>query len=126
MIKRPKTIICYICGREYGTRSLEIHIKSCEKKWEIEQQNLPKKQRRPCPQAPAGFENVIRVAQGKKPIISATDQQPSSQEFDIPIKPGMSQEAVMAQYNDAAFKNWDQNVLEPCPNCNRTFLPRSL
>ena len=31
---RPKTLICYICGKEYGTASLPIHIKSCEKKWE--------------------------------------------------------------------------------------------
>ena len=74
MNKRPKSIICYICGREYGTRSLEIHIKSCEKKWEIEQQQLPKKQRKPCPQAPEGFENVIRVAQGKKPIIKKGEE----------------------------------------------------
>lgn len=35
-IKRPKTLICYICGREYGTKSLEIHLKACEKKWNIE------------------------------------------------------------------------------------------
>ena len=33
---------------------------------------------------------------------------------------------MIAQYNDAAYKNWDENVLEPCPNCNRTFLPKSL
>jgi len=40
---RPKTLVCYICGREYGTRSLEIHIKTCEKKWDIQQKKLPKK-----------------------------------------------------------------------------------
>ena len=47
--KRPKTIVCYICGREFGTRSLTIHIKSCQQKWENEQNLLPKKQRRKCP-----------------------------------------------------------------------------
>ena len=36
-IKRPKTLVCYICGREYGTRSLGIHVKTCAKKWDIEQ-----------------------------------------------------------------------------------------
>ena len=35
-IRRPASIVCYICGREYGTRSLEIHIKTCEKKWGYE------------------------------------------------------------------------------------------
>jgi hypothetical protein len=35
-VQRPKTLVCFICGREYGTKSLEIHIKACEKKWDIE------------------------------------------------------------------------------------------
>ena len=35
-ILRPKVLVCYICGREYGTRSLEIHIKACEKRWQQE------------------------------------------------------------------------------------------
>ena len=35
--QRPKALMCYICGREYGTTSLEIHLKTCKKKWEIEQ-----------------------------------------------------------------------------------------
>jgi hypothetical protein len=30
------------------------------------------------------------------------------------------------RYNDAAYKNWDKNILEPCPHCARTFLPDSL
>lgn len=28
-VGRPKALVCYICGREYGTRSLEIHLKTC-------------------------------------------------------------------------------------------------
>ena len=32
--KKPKALVCYICGREFGTASLEIHLKSCKKKWE--------------------------------------------------------------------------------------------
>ena len=35
-VQRPKTLVCFICGREYGTKSLEIHIKTCEKKWDNE------------------------------------------------------------------------------------------
>ena len=33
-IKKPKALVCYICGREFGTASLEIHLKTCKKKWE--------------------------------------------------------------------------------------------
>jgi len=38
---RPKALMCYICGREYGTTSLEIHLKTCKKKWDIEQEKKP-------------------------------------------------------------------------------------
>ena len=31
---RPKALVCYICGREFGSASLDIHLKSCKKKWE--------------------------------------------------------------------------------------------
>ena len=34
---RPKALMCYICGREFGTASLEIHIPQCRKKWELVQ-----------------------------------------------------------------------------------------
>ena len=72
--KRPKALVCYICGREYGTRSLTIHLKTCKKQWEIEQESLPKKKRKPCPQPPPGFENMVLVAQGKKPIYTEEEK----------------------------------------------------
>lgn len=28
----PKTLMCFICGRHFGTKSLKFHIKSCYKK----------------------------------------------------------------------------------------------
>jgi hypothetical protein len=34
MLKRPKALMCYICGREYGTMSLGIHMPQCIKKFE--------------------------------------------------------------------------------------------
>ena len=56
---RPKALMCYICGREYGTASLEIHIKTCKKKWDIEQEKKPPNQRRPCPEPPQNFDEAI-------------------------------------------------------------------
>ncbi|XP_071997328.1 zinc finger protein 474-like [Engystomops pustulosus] len=49
---KPKTLICYICGREFGTKSLPIHEPKCLEKWKIENDKLPKGQRRPVPQKP--------------------------------------------------------------------------
>ncbi|XP_075049147.1 zinc finger protein 474-like [Mixophyes fleayi] len=49
---KPKTLICYICGREFGTKSLPIHEPKCLEKWKVENDRLPKGQRRPIPQKP--------------------------------------------------------------------------
>jgi len=32
----------------------------------------------------------------------------------------------MQAYNDQAFDTYNTKALEPCSNCNRTFLPESL
>ena len=55
---KPKALMCYVCGREYGTKSLEIHLKTCLKMWEIEDSKKPKKDRRPPPQPPKGLNEV--------------------------------------------------------------------
>lgn len=52
--KEPVYIICYICGRKYGSQSIEIHEPQCLEKWKIENNNLPKHLRRPIPVKPAG------------------------------------------------------------------------
>jgi len=101
MIVRPKTIVCYICGREYGTASLEIHLKSCKQKWEIEEAKKPKKDRRPIPEPPKSFDDVL-----------------------ISAKAGGGMD--MQSYNDDAFKQYNEVSLMACPNCGRTFLPDRL
>ena len=60
MIRRPPTIICYICGREYGTKSIAIHEPQCLKKWHNENNLLPKELRRPEPKKPE-----VRTISGK-------------------------------------------------------------
>ena len=52
MAARPGTVICYICGREYGSRSISIHEPQCLKKWKAENDKLPRDQRRPVPVKP--------------------------------------------------------------------------
>ena len=47
-----RTVICYICGREYGSKSIAIHEPQCLEKWKIENKQLPKHQRRPLPRKP--------------------------------------------------------------------------
>ncbi|XP_035292520.1 zinc finger protein 474 [Cricetulus griseus] len=52
MIRRPPTIVCYICGREYGTKSISIHEPQCLKKWHNQNSLLPRELRRPEPKKP--------------------------------------------------------------------------
>uniref|UniRef100_T1IWS1 C2HC/C3H-type domain-containing protein n=1 Tax=Strigamia maritima TaxID=126957 RepID=T1IWS1_STRMM len=44
--------ICYICGREFGSSSLSIHEPQCLKKWQNENNKLPKHLRRSEPKRP--------------------------------------------------------------------------
>lgn len=64
----PKSLTCYICGRGYGTTSLKIHLKACERKWEIEEAKKPRAERRPCPNPPQGLMNLL-----DKPTINHED-----------------------------------------------------
>ena len=31
---KPRSVMCHICGREFGTTSIDIHVPQCAKKWE--------------------------------------------------------------------------------------------
>ena len=35
--ERPMGIMCYICGREYFSKSIAIHIEKCKEKWTMEE-----------------------------------------------------------------------------------------
>jgi hypothetical protein len=48
----PKFVLCYVCGRKYGTQSIEIHEPQCLEKWHIENAKLPSNMRRPPPRKP--------------------------------------------------------------------------
>ncbi|XP_066038605.1 zinc finger protein 475 [Chamaea fasciata] len=60
VVRRPPTVIFYICGCESGTKSIRIHEPQCLKKWHQENDNLPKHLRRPEPKKPE-----VRTVQAK-------------------------------------------------------------
>ena len=94
----PPGIVCYICGRKYGTKSIDIHQKQCEKKFQQEQAQLPKSERKKLP---------------TKPQVNALDE--------MKVGGKMSQ-AQQDAYNNAAFEEYNNNALSKCSNCSRTFL----
>jgi len=48
----PKFVFCYICGRQFTDASLPIHEPQCLKKWEVQNNKLPRSERRPPPKKP--------------------------------------------------------------------------
>lgn len=92
---KPRAIFCYICGQGYGTNSVMIHVKACQKKWQTQQENLPVEKRRKCPQPPPEF--VALTSGGKL----------TGDEIDM--------------INNAGFNEYKESALEKCRNCNRSF-----
>lgn len=95
-IRRPPSVVCYICGREFGTKSISIHEPQCLKKWHNENQNLPKHMRRKPPQKPELLPSIG-----------------GSKNYDI------------NRFNEAAWQAAQDNLV-PCGNCGRTFNPDRL
>ena len=96
---RPQGIVCYICGREYFSKSINIHIEQCKVKFLNEQKKKPRHERKKLPNKPTNFDDMA--------IGGASQSQRDA-------------------YNDEAFKEYNENALEMCDGCGRTFNPESL
>lgn len=99
--RKPPHVVCYICGRLYGTTSISLHIPKCLEKWQIENSQLPRHLRRKPPQKPAGWGNTT------------LSNDPRERELQLDAM------------NDMAFQA-SQMQLVPCENCGRTFNPDRL
>ncbi|XP_077989499.1 zinc finger protein 474-like [Glandiceps talaboti] len=97
VMRRPPTVVCYLCGREFGSKSISIHEPQCLKKWHIQNDQLPRELRRPEPIKPE-----VRMVKG-----------------------GTGGSYNLDAINEAAWKASQANLV-PCPNCGRTFLPDRL
>ncbi|EDO38612.1 predicted protein, partial [Nematostella vectensis] len=93
---KPRSVVCYICGREFGTKSIGIHEPQCLKKWEIENRKLPKHLQRPLPIKPQILPSL-----------------------------GSDGGMDLERMNQMALES-SNNQLIPCNNCGRTFLPERL
>lgn len=62
-VKGPQTIVCYLCGREFGKASIAIHEPQCLQKWRVQNAAQPKHLGRNMPEKPAES-----TATGKKQV----------------------------------------------------------
>lgn len=99
--ERPRLMVCVLCGREFGSTSLPIHIKSCRQKFELEQEKLPKNMRKSADKLIEGYNKN-----------NAKLQLVGNYSLD--------------QMNNDAFEQFNKEALAKCENCGRTFLPDRL
>ena len=103
--QRPRGLICPLCGREYGTASLQIHMKTCRQKFELQQQDLPKNLRK-------SADKIIAAYEQNQAMMNMNISGGGSYNFD--------------ELNNQAFDTYNKEALVPCSNCGRTFLPDRL
>ena len=103
--QRPRGLICPLCGREYGTASLQIHMKSCRQKFELQQQDLPKNLRK-------SADKIIAAYEKNQAMMNMRMGGSGTYNFD--------------ELNNQAFDTYNKEALVPCSNCGRTFLPDRL
>ena len=52
-------IMCYICGWEYFSKSISIHIEKCKEKWILDESKKPKAEWRKLPEPPKKLDEMI-------------------------------------------------------------------
>ena len=86
-------VTCYLCGRDFGKKSIGIHLPVCEKRFNSEQKQLPEALQRNLPKPPDTLNLILSGARvdGK----------------DISL------------YNETAKEIWSKQVLVMCGACGR-------
>ena len=68
---RPRAYVCYLCGQQYGSQSLLIHIPQCQKKLEEKNARLPEAERRAPPPEPVELQQPLPTKPEVRPWITA-------------------------------------------------------
>ena len=102
MWNKPPALLCHICGREYGTTSLAIHLPQCAKLWKDRQKLLPRSERRPVPKAPLTLTAITAM------------------------KIDSSDTAAMEEFNRTMMGVFVEKGLVGCQHCGRRFLVEKL
>jgi zinc-finger of a C2HC-type len=108
----PASVTCFICGRPYQPSSIGIHVRNCAKLFQQVEEKKPRSQRRPLPQAPPGWMNIVGVGD-------------TSDHFDHE-HPAIGVGVDYDSLNEAAAKSYKEGGLVGCEFCGRRFAPDRL
>eukprot|EP00659_Diplonema_papillatum_P005473 gene5473-8334_t len=107
----PELLVCYLCGRQFGTKSLAVHAGQCHSKKLYEWTNCDKNYRGSLPVDPV--EAGVLVVEGGKHALS----------HRVPAH--ASAAADRAAWNAKQQKKFE-NSHPTCRTCNRKFRPEVL
>lgn len=114
----PKTRVCYICGRQYGLNSYEIHLKQCKELFLAREAQKDPKERKPLPEDP-----MIKLL--NKTGVSETSKSTSLNNTST-SSAGSTQGISLDEINKLASESFNTETLCACVYCGRTFLPEKL
>jgi hypothetical protein len=104
----PQTRTCYVCGRQYGINSYEIHLRQCKELWVAREELKPDpRDRKPLPLDPTSAATFTPKKQH-----SANTSSVSKNNLD--------------ELNRLAIESFNSVSLDRCEVCGRTFLPEKL
>lgn len=113
MSSGPKTRMCYICGRQYGLSSFDIHIKQCKDLWVAREALKIKSERKPVPSDPcAGGGSGMGGVCG----VDALNNK------GAPGSPKLN----LDEMNRMASETFNTVSLSQCEHCGRSFLHEKL
>jgi len=99
--------MCYLCGREYGTKSLPIHIPQCEKKFVEVEKAKPARERRSLPSRPEVLDRALGGTGGASDFFAAGAGDPD-------------------RFNNEMYSAWENDALLRCAHCGRSFTDHAM
>lgn len=117
---QPPTIVCYICGREYGTKSISIHEPQCLKKFNLENRKLPISQRKPLPKKSINRTATLIIPVGLQDH-AAKMPTPEMAKTEGVYKNDVLQDTA-DQYFQYCYSEWEMGLVT-CKTCGRKFAP---
>jgi zinc-finger of a C2HC-type len=57
--QKPRAYTCYLCGQQYGSKSLPIHVPQCQEKWVKKEETKSKADRRRLPACPLDLDEPL-------------------------------------------------------------------
>eukprot|EP00598_Pedospumella_elongata_P016999 CAMPEP_0184994616 /NCGR_PEP_ID=MMETSP1098-20130426/49910_1 /TAXON_ID=89044 /ORGANISM="Spumella elongata, Strain CCAP 955/1" /LENGTH=312 /DNA_ID=CAMNT_0027520715 /DNA_START=31 /DNA_END=969 /DNA_ORIENTATION=+ len=126
----PKTRVCYVCGRQYGLHSFEIHLKQCKELWIAREAEKDPRERKKLPEDP-----MLKFASGSGGGGGGDGYDGDS---GVPSGSGrgggggggggngMPTAKELEEINRASTAAFNTEALDTCAFCGRTFLPEKL